>query len=121
MTEISTTKQIIVIRKNLHMSLGKMISQACHASLEASEEAKKQSGKVWKRWRLEGAKKVVVKVNSLEELLDLKEKANRLGLPNALITDRGLTQLPPNTPTALGIGPTDANIINKISGKLKLL
>ena len=119
--EIFTTKQVIAIRKDLHMSVGKMISQACHASLEASEEARKRSLKVWKRWRVEGAKKVVVKVDSLEELLDLEEKARRLGLPNVLIIDRGLTQLPPNTPTALGMGPTEADIIDKISGNLKLL
>ena len=116
-----TTKQVIVIRRDLNMSIGKLVSQACHASLEASEEARKQSLKVWKRWRVEGAKKVIVKVNSLEELLDLDKKVRKIGLPNTLIIDRGLTQLPPNTPTALGIGPTETNIMDKISGNLKLL
>lgn len=121
MTDVFATKQVIAVRKDLHMSVGKMVSQACHASLEASEEARKRSLEVWKKWRVEGAKKVVVKVNSLEELLDLEDEARRLSLPNALIIDRGLTQLPPNTPTALGVGPTKADIIDKISGRLKLL
>lgn len=69
----------------------------------------------------EGAKKIVVKVNSLEELKELEKKAKGLKLPNALIVDRGLTQIPPDTPTSLGIGPADDGIIDKLTGNLKLL
>ncbi len=116
-----TTKQIIAIRKDLHMSVGKLVSQACHACLEASESSKKHNLKIWKEWRIKGAKKVIVKVISLDELLSLEEKVKRLNIPHALIIDRGLTQLAPNTPTALGIGPTETNIVDKISGNLKLL
>jgi PTH2 family peptidyl-tRNA hydrolase len=32
-----------------------------------------------------------------------------------------LTQIPPNTPTALGIGPGKASIIDAVTGELKLL
>ena len=116
-----TTKQIIAIRKDLHMSVGKLVSQACHASLEASETSRKHNLKLWKAWRINGAKKVIVKVISLDELLNLEAKVKRLNLPHALIVDRGLTQLAPNTPTALGIGPTKTDIVDKISGNLKLL
>ena len=41
MRERSSMKQVIIIRKDLNMDPGKVISQACHACLEASEEAKK--------------------------------------------------------------------------------
>jgi PTH2 family peptidyl-tRNA hydrolase len=115
------TKQIIVVRKDLHMSVGKLVSQACHACLEASETARKHNLKLWKRWRMDGAKKVIVKVPSLDDLLSLKDKVNKLNLPHALIIDKGLTQLPPNTPTALGIGPIESNIVDDVSGNLKLL
>ena len=84
-------KQVIVVRKDLKMSIGKLSSQACHASLESSEEAKKQNRTDWKTWHEEGAKKVVVQVGSLEELLELEEKARHVKLPIALIIDRGLT------------------------------
>ena len=70
---------------------------------------------------MEGAKKVIVKARSLEELLDLKEKATKLGVSNALIVDRGLTQLQPDTPTALGIGPAEIEMVDKITKNLKLL
>ncbi len=103
------------------MGIGKIVGQACHASLGASEEARRHSLTVWKRWLFEGAKKIVVKVSSLEELLELEQESKRLRLPNSLVVDRGLTQLPPDTPTALGIGPAEDEIVDRITGKLKLL
>jgi len=121
LTETFTTKQVIVIRKDLKMGTGKLASQACHACLEASEEAKRQNLKLWKTWHEEGSKKVIVKVNSLEELLDIKDKAARMDIPNALIIDRGLTQIEPNTPTALGIGPVKTDVVDKLTKSLKLL
>ena len=121
MTETLSTKQVIVIRKDLKMGIGKIASQACHACLEASKEAEKYNPRIWKIWHNEGSKKVIVKVNSLEELLDIKEKATLLEIPNALIIDRGLTQIQPNTPTALGIGPAKKEVIDKLTKHLKLL
>ncbi|MEM2094799.1 MAG: peptidyl-tRNA hydrolase Pth2 [Candidatus Bathyarchaeia archaeon] len=114
-------KQVIVIRKDLKMGLGKAIVQACHASVEASEVAKKMNPDIWRTWMDEGAKKVVVKVTSLEELLELEKKCKSYRLPVALVVDRGLTQIPPNTPTALAIGPAYEADIDKLTGELKLL
>jgi len=111
-------KQVIVLRKDLKMGLGKSIVQACHASLGAYKRAKPTARKLWER---EGAKKVVVKIDSLEELLKLYEKARNLKLPCFLVKDAGLTQLPPGTITALGIGPASEEKIDKVTGTLKLL
>ncbi len=121
MIEKFAMKQVIIIRRDLHMSVGKLASQACHACLEASERAKGCNPEIWKLWLDEGAKKVILEVDSLQELLDLQEKARGSGLPCVLITDRGLTQLPANTPTALGIGPDESEKIDKITRHLKLL
>jgi PTH2 family peptidyl-tRNA hydrolase len=114
-------KQVIVVREDLAMSVGKLVSQACHASLEASEEAKKRDIEVWREWHREGARKVVVCVQGLEELYRVKGKAEEAGLPHALIVDRGLTEIPPNTPTALGIGPAPAKRIDPVTSHLRLL
>jgi len=114
-------KMAIVIRSDLDMSPGKVAAQACHACLEAYEKARRRKDEYWKEWHKEGAKKVILKAKSLEELLDLEKKARRLKLPYALIVDRGLTEIPPNTPTALGIGPSISKLIDKVTGHLPLL
>ncbi|MCP8304934.1 MAG: peptidyl-tRNA hydrolase [archaeon] len=111
----------IVVREDLNMSTGKIVAQACHACLEVYEKAKKRKDGYWRAWRKEGAKKVILKVGSLEKLLELEKRAKRLKLPCVLIVDRGLTEVPPNTPTALGVGPSRSELIDKVTGGLPLL
>jgi len=103
------------------MGTGKIVGQACHACLGASEEARKHNLNIWNKWLCDGAKKIVVQVSSLEELLETEQQARRLRLPTSLVIDRGLTQIPPDTPTSLGIGPADDVVVDKITRKLKLL
>lgn len=98
-----------------------MISQACHAAVDVSEQTKKVKTSLWRKWRDEGARKVVLKVDTLEELEELSRKADAHGIVNVLIVDRGLTEIPPNTATALGLGPDKNEIMDKVTGNLKLL
>lgn len=114
-------KQAVVIRTDLKMGKGKIAAQASHAAVSAAEEARKHHKAWWEAWLDEGQRKVVVKVKSEAELLQLKQQAGRMRLPCALIYDRGLTQLPPDTLTCLGIGPAPNDEVDKITGKLPLL
>jgi len=113
-------KQVIVLRADLNMSCGKAAAQACHASLMASEEARKTRPSWWRAWMKEGQRKIVLKVNSEDELLRKEREAKEAGIPSALISDMGLTELPPGTITALGIGPAPEMMIDKITGSLPL-
>jgi len=114
-------KQAIIIRADLRMSKGKVASQAAHAAVSAAEKCRKIKPEWFKAWIEEGQKKVVLKGRDEEELRKLLQEAEALGLPTALIEDAGLTEIPPGTVTALGIGPAPSDIIDKITGKLKLL
>jgi PTH2 family peptidyl-tRNA hydrolase len=108
-------KQVIVLRTDINMSKGKM------AAVSASEYARKNRPEWWSPWIREGQCKIAVKVKSEQELLELERKAMNAGLPAALIVDRGLTELPPETTTCLGIGPAPSDKMDAITGKLPLL
>ncbi len=114
-------KQVILVRKDLGLPKGKLCVQVAHASLSAYLEAEKKHPEWAQKWLNSGQKKIVLKVNTLDELLEIYNKAVQLDLPTVLIRDAGLTVLPPNTITSVGIGPAPENIIDKITGHLKLL
>jgi PTH2 family peptidyl-tRNA hydrolase len=114
-------KMCIVLRLDLGMSTGKLIAQACHAAVGASELGKKENHKAWRRWRDEGAKKVALEAESLEEIEELAEKANELDIVNILIQDAGHTEVPPGTVTALGLGPDRTDLLDKVTGSLPLI
>ncbi len=114
---MSPSKQALVLEEELEMSTGKMIAQACHASINAYKRA---SPSQQEDWESEGAKKVVLEAgeNSLEELF---EQAKSRGLPAYLVQDAGLTEVEPGTTTALGIGPAEETEIDNITGELVLI
>lgn len=114
-------KMAVIIRGDVEMSLGKTISQACHACLESSEISKKKDLQGWKMWRNEGGGKIVLEARNFDEFKNLEARAIKLGLPHARIQDRGLTEVNPGTITALGIGPAAAKLVDKVIGSLPLL
>lgn len=113
-------KLVVVVRDDLKMSGGKLAVQVAHAAVSCAIQAKARKTDWFSSWFKEGQRKVVVKVKSLEELVALRERAARAGIPNELITDAGLTELPPNTTTCLGIGPAPGSHIDPITGSLPL-
>ena len=112
-------KQCIIVRKDLKMEPGKTASQVSHASVEAAFNSDRKNVE---KWRHEGMTKIILKVYSKEELIKLKEKAEKIGMVAVLITDAGHTAfngVP--TITALGIGPDEDEKIDKVAKELKLL
>ena len=112
---------VIVTRKDLNLSEGKLAAQVAHAAVACTLSTKQNKPKWFKKWMDEGGKKAVVKVECEEDFYPLKEKAEKLDIENSIITDAGHTETPPGTKTVLGIGPAPNNLIDQITGNLPLL
>jgi PTH2 family peptidyl-tRNA hydrolase len=132
--EIMNTKQVIVVRKDLHMRRGKEAAQVSHASLGAvfsgSYVVQTETGEKMKvipltpdveEWFNVRFTKICLSCDSEAELLKLTEQAKDAGLLYFLCRDAGLTEfggVP--TYTTLAIGPAEASEIDKITKHLKL-
>jgi peptidyl-tRNA hydrolase, PTH2 family len=114
-------KMVIVTRSDLSLSAGKLAVQVSHAAVTCTLLTKKNKPNWFAKWQREGAKKVVVKVETLEEFFPLKEKAEKLGITTNIVTDAGYTEIPEGTQTVLGIGPAPSNLIDQVTGELLLL
>jgi PTH2 family peptidyl-tRNA hydrolase len=99
------------------MNKGKIAAQAAHASVSVLE---KVDDEIVTEWKQSGMKKIVLKVATTEEMLELFEKAKKK-LPCALITDAGHTQIAPGSKTCFACGPIEENERAKYFGQLKLL
>jgi peptidyl-tRNA hydrolase, PTH2 family len=131
---MENVKQVILIRRDLHMRRGKEIAQGSHASMEfvvsqlreqlLKDPAAPISVKLDEAaigWITRGIAKVCLRVESEEELLRCHEAARAKGIPSHVIRDSGRTEfhgVP--TYTACAIGPAPAEAIDAITGELTL-
>ena len=125
-------KQVIIVRKDLKMRPGKLAAQVAHASMKAILDTcnllegrvlfKSNMPEPMYQWLTGIFTKVVLAVESEEELLELYNKALCAGLICSLVTDAGLTVfngIPTNT--CIAIGPEESYKIDAITNHLKLL
>ncbi|XP_033130126.1 peptidyl-tRNA hydrolase 2, mitochondrial isoform X2 [Brassica rapa] len=93
-------KMVLVARNDLKMGKGKIAAQC--------------------RWENCAQPKVVVKIESEEEMLALRERAKSLKLPTHITIDAGKTQIAPDSRTVMAIlGPVD--VVDDVTGGLKLM
>ena len=111
-------KQVILLRKDLKLPLGKACSQAAHASVSA---VLKTDQKLVQKWKSAGMAKIVLYVANEKELLKFEKEVRKAKIKCSLITDAGKTTIAPGTTTCLGIGPDDEDDIDAITGDLKLV
>lgn len=131
-------KQVLVVRKDLNMRKGKIAAQCAHAVMAVFFDKLDKfdlirAGALHYSYSLrktpyfeefiEGSfKKIVVYVNSEEELKNIHQKALDAEIHTSLILDSGLTEFGGvHTYTVCAVGPWDGEEINKITGHLPLL
>ncbi|XP_020518787.1 peptidyl-tRNA hydrolase 2, mitochondrial isoform X2 [Amborella trichopoda] len=78
------------------MGKGKIAAQCSHATLGLYKKVVSRAPKALERWEMNGQVKVVLKIESEEELLVLQAKAKSLKLPTHITIDAGRTQIAPS-------------------------
>lgn len=119
---MSNTKQIIVMRSDLNMRKGKAIAQGSHASMAfLTKNYPRELTDIQKEWLDNSFTKICVRVESEEELLEIAKRASEKNVECHVVTDNGRTEfngIP--TKTCLALGPDKADLLDEITGHLKL-
>jgi PTH2 family peptidyl-tRNA hydrolase len=113
-------KMVLVVRKDLNMSVGKVAAQCSHAAIGIYKRLYSGNPKLLNEWEHEGQKKVVVSCNSEAELNELEKKAISISLPCQIIKDAGRTEIAPGSKTVLAVLGPDY-IVDQVTGGLSLL
>lgn len=112
---------VLVVRSDLQMTKGKIAAQCGHAAVAAFETAQKEDPDSLNVWQSTGQAKIALKTDSLEEIKKIVKNAKDMGLITSVIRDDGRTQVSQNTLTVVGVGPAPKDVIDKVTGHLKLL
>lgn len=131
------TRMVIVVRTDLQMTAGKMVSQGAHAAVALYELMQRRHHVVLVNWVDSNSPKICLRVASLDELeqlevflfclpfsllphVCLQVRAAAAGLPVQAICDAGRTQVESGSKTCIAIVGTKAEL-HPITGALKLL
>lgn len=128
------TKQVIVVRKDLNMRKGKIASQAAHASMafitrrldpnccNHPNASTVRFSKIEQEWLDNSYTKIVVSVDSEDELRSIYDAAVEAGITSHLVVDSGRTEFHGQaTVTCAAFGPDLVEKLDPITGKLSML
>jgi peptidyl-tRNA hydrolase, PTH2 family len=129
--EHTAIKQVIVVRRDVNMRKGKLATQVAHASMkfildnnesERADELLVKLSNVEALWITGPFTKVVVGCDSEDDLKRLIARAEIDGIEVHTVIDSGATEfhgVP--TLTCAAFGPDKSEVIDEITGHLKLM
>lgn len=114
-------KMVLCVRNDLKMGKGKIAAQCSHATLGIYRKlVRRGAAKAIARWEESAQVKVVLRLDTEEEMLLLQSKAEAAKVATHITVDAGRTQIAPNSRTVMAVlGPDD--IVDSVTGHLKLL
>ena len=118
-------KMVFVINTSLKMKPGKLASQTAHAAVSLYVKSKSSSKKHFiffneiDIWLQQGQKKIVLKGQDSEHLINLEKQAHESQILTEIIRDAGRTHLIPGSLTCLALFGSEKEI-NNITGSLNL-
>ena len=112
---------VLVTRKDLKLSKGKLAAQCSHAAVECALKAKRECPKKLDAWRENGARKIVVEASNLDALKRVFGEAQAAGIVSYMVRDAGHTEIPSGTITVVGLGPDSRDLIDSLTGTFRLV
>jgi PTH2 family peptidyl-tRNA hydrolase len=106
------TKSVLVIRKDLKLSFGKLSAQIFHSASRSGVEMDYEN---------ERHTCIAKYCKSEAKILNLYEQCKEQGVAHGLQIDAGHSEVPEGTPTVLLVGPDDPEKVDAITRKLQLL
>lgn len=123
-------KMSIIFRKDLKVRKGKLAAQVSHASMKIFFDRMKKTSNGYEcdftpemeEWKDGSFTKIVLGCDTEDEIFKIKEEADKVGIPSAIIIDNGLTEFNGvKTVTCIAVGPGPAELVEKITSKYQLL
>lgn len=121
-------RQVLVVRRDLEMSAGKVAAQCAHAAQQFLlhtggvnyhlGQGPHAHGII--KWEMSGETIIVLGCRDLDELNTIAQVARNSGLLIFVQRDLGRTEVDPGTDTCLAIGPADRSLIDPITRHLRL-
>jgi PTH2 family peptidyl-tRNA hydrolase len=142
---LDEVKMIILVNSELEMTIGKTAAQAAHAAVYchdrllaniANQEFHTRGNieyidrdwmKIRKDWDDNGTKKIIIGIPTELELREYMLSSSKWDDVNKMppivceVEDLGLTEVPRNSLTCIGIGPDYASLLDPFTGNLKTL
>ncbi|CAF0891506.1 unnamed protein product [Adineta ricciae] len=116
-----TYKMLFVVNGSLPMSSGKLAAQVAHSAIDLYQQILNRRLMALNFWSISGQKKIVVRANSAEELLDIQQRVSvHKSVLTSIIHDAGRTEIASGSITCLGIFGTNDQL-DPITGHLKLM
>ena len=116
-------KMVLVVRTDLKLKAGQTAEYCSRATLDCFKVLGHRNPKLVQHWERTGQAKIALKGKSEQQLLELEAAAKKENLCARLAYEKtteasGTVR---RVPTVLAIGPGPVEIVNRISGKLRLL
>ncbi|KAJ6627147.1 PTH2-domain-containing protein [Mycena sp. CBHHK59/15] len=114
-------KLVLIVRVDLKMTPGEISSRCGHATLACYRALVKRNPQLVKHWERTGQAKIALKATSEKQLLELEALAKSLNLCARSVRDEGTTEVVQGPRTVLAVGPAPVELVNRVTGKLRLL
>jgi PTH2 family peptidyl-tRNA hydrolase len=116
-----TYKMLFIVNGSLPMSSGKMAAQVAHCAIDLYQQILDRRMMGLNFWKICGQKKIVVRGDSTEELMDIDQRISvNQSVVRSTIRDAGRTEIASGSITCLGLFGKD-NQLDPITRHLKLM